>query len=306
MSNPNGPSSSQTTNTPLRFKRQELPGLYRSASSASKQGRSIYFLGLKLYLILLVFAAFISYAIPEGRVGAALSAVLFIASLLVLVYLKFARPDDIWYNGRAVAESVKTIAWRWMMRAEPYKTGSINEVKTRCIDDLLEILKENEKLSEYLSATEGIQDPISDKMEAIRELNVEKRLQVYTKDRVAEQKNWYSKKSNDYKRNADICFWVSVMLHIAAVVLSLFRIQDPPPKLPVEVVATIAGAVLTWLEANKYRELTSSYKLAAHEVSLILGKASSVDTEEKLATFVQDSESAFSRENTQWVSKRVS
>lgn len=68
--------------------------------------------------------------------------------------------------------------------------------------------------------------------------------------------------------------------------------------------ATAASAVLTWVQAKKYNELNSSYALAAHEIVLIKGEAVSVQDESHLSEFVVNSESAFSREHTQWVARK--
>lgn len=37
---------------------------------------------------------------------------MFIAALLVELWLWPVRPDKAWYDGRAVAESAKTLAWK--------------------------------------------------------------------------------------------------------------------------------------------------------------------------------------------------
>ena len=85
----------------------------------------------------------------------------------------------------------------------------------------------------------------------------------------------------------------------------LYRIKNPGQGLPIEVVATAAGAVLTWLQGKKHNELNSSYALAAHEIVLIKGEALSVKSEKELAEFVFNSETAFSREHTQWAARKT-
>jgi hypothetical protein len=84
----------------------------------------------------------------------------------------------------------------------------------------------------------------------------------------------------------------------------LYRIKDPITSLPIEVIAAAASSVLTWLQAKKHNELNSSYSLAAHEIVLIKGEAVSVKEVPHLSEFVMNSESAFSREHTQWVARK--
>ena len=65
-----------------------------------------------------------------------------------------------------------------------------------------------------------------------------------------------------------------------------------------------ASAVLSWLQAKKHRELSTSYSLAAHEIVLIKGEVVSIQTESNLSDFVMNSENAFSREHTQWAARK--
>ncbi len=290
----------------LTLNRATLPGLYQSADKASLGAQSTYFWGLRSYLLLLVLAAFISYQWPKHPEGAIASALLFLITLGMLIYLRVKRPDDQWYNGRAVAESVKTRSWRWCMRAEPYDdTESAEAVAKQFINDLKSILQQNKNLNGILQADAGIKDPISSTMSQIRQLSIAERLKLYKEQRIDEQAHWYSKKSLFNKKRAALWFWASVVLHATAIGFLIYRVQDPTFSLPVEVVATAAGAVLTWLQAKKHNELNSSYALAAHEIMLIKGEALSVTSELELAEFVLNSETAFSREHTQWAARKA-
>ncbi|MGC8775543.1 MAG: DUF4231 domain-containing protein [Chlorobaculum sp.] len=289
----------------LKIDSSELPGLYQSANRASLEAQRHYFNGLRWYLVLLVTAAFVSYIRPSDIVGAMLSASLFLLTLGILIFIRVRRPDDIWYNGRAVAESVKTISWRWMMRAEPYEDCENYEVvSTSFIRDLKTILNQNKSLSHVLQSGSALNDPISKKMKEIRALPIPDRLDFYVENRIKDQANWYWHKSKFNKRRAEQWFWVSVTLHSMAILMLLYKIKEPSFSLPVEVVATAAGAALTWLQAKKHNELNSAYALTAHEIVLIEGESTSVQTERQLCEYVINSEFAFSREHTQWVARK--
>jgi len=266
----------------------------------------IIFFGLKSYLILLIIAALISFLWPKDVIAAILSAVLFLITLFILIGLKYYKPDDRWYNGRAVAESVKTRSWRWAMRAEPYQDCSnVEIVSKQFINDLKSILQQNRSLSESLPPEEGLEAPISNTMNEIRRLSTTERLEIYKEQRIDDQAKWYSLKSIENKKKARNLFIASIILHSIAILMLLYRIKDPLMGLPIEVLATAAGAVLTWLQAKKHNELISSYSLTAHEIVLIKGEALSIRTEEELSTFVLDSENAFSREHTQWTARKT-
>jgi hypothetical protein len=282
-----------------------LPSLFQTADHASLTAQSNYYFALKSYLYLLVIAALLSFYFPTDLVGALAAVSLFLITLCILIWLKVQKPEDTWYNGRAVAESVKTRTWRWVMKAEPYDDNvSDEQSRKEFLLDLKSILDQNRSLSGYLQSHRTSGEAISIEMSNIRKLPFEERLDIYKKERVKNQADWYAKKSLFNKRRAKQWFIVSVILHAVAVALLLWRITDPALSLPIEVIATGASAVLTWLQSKKHNELNSSYSLAAHEIVIIKSEAESVDSEVMLSNFVVNSESAFSREHTQWSARK--
>lgn len=291
--------------TQIEISSTDLPGLYQTADRASIDAQNEYFGGLCWYLFLLTCAALVSFASPGSICGAIISAVLFLITLGILILLRVKRPDGIWYNGRAVAESVKTRSWRWMMRADPYQDRERPEIVSgNFINDLKAILDQNRGLSHSLQSGSALSDPISLKMKAIRGLSTEERLKVYVEQRITQQANWYWHKAGFNKRRAQQLFWTSVFLHSLAILLLMFRINDPSLSLPIEVIATAAGAVLTWLQAKKHNELNFAYTLAAHEIVHLKGETDSAKTEDQLSDYVVNSEAAFSREHTQWAARK--
>ena len=289
----------------MRMKEIDFPALYNAADSASLEAQSNYFNALRLYLTFLILAAFVSFKWSQNVYGSIASVTLFLITLGILVWLKVQKPDDIWYNGRAVAESVKTRTWRWVMKAEPYNEAvSDEQAQKELLSDLKAILDQNRSLSGYLKLTPDLGEAISEKMIAIRSLPWRERLSVYNNDRIDNQSIWYSKKSLFNKRRAKQWFTASIFLHSIAILMLLYRIKEPNSLLPIGVVAAAASSVLTWVQAKKHNELNSSYALAAHEIVLIKGEAVMVQHESNLSEFVVNSESAFSREHTQWIARK--
>jgi hypothetical protein len=85
----------------------------------------------------------------------------------------------------------------------------------------------------------------------------------------------------------------------------LYNIYDPTAKLPIEVIAVASSSVLTWLQAKKHNELSSSYSLTAHEIMLIKSEVNIIKTEDDLSEYVMNCENAFSREHTQWFARKI-
>jgi hypothetical protein len=294
-------------NMAISIQDNDLPGLYQIADSSSVKEQKIYFNGIKLYLILLFVAA--SFAYFSIAVSNAfykyVSAVLFLSNVFLLIWLRSRKPDDIWYNGRAVAESVKTRAWRWMMRAEPYNLGSNIENDRICfINDLRTILVQNESLVKKLGLETSIEIPVSSKMQRVRELSLLERFNIYLNERINNQLTWYTRKAKFNKKRTRLLFWFTISFHALAILLLLLNIAEPKYNFPIEAIAVAAASVLTWLQAKKYNELSSSYALAAHEILLIKEEKKSVKTEEEFSEYVLNCENAFSREHTQWYARK--
>lgn len=283
----------------------DYPGLFQSAGNASLRAQKSYYTALRAYLFTLILAAVVSFTWPKSTHGAGLSALLFLISLGMLVWMRVRRPDDIWYNGRAVAESVKTRTWRWMMRAGPYEdSDDLETMRRKFLADIKAILIQNQDLASELCNTATLQDAITPKMIEVRALPVGDRLAIYRQERIQDQAKWYTKKAVFNRKRASYWFRASVLIHAVAIIMLLVRFKDPSLGLPVGVASSLASAVLTWLKAKKHNELSSSYSLAANEIVLIKAEGESINSESQLDEFVVSAETAFSREHTQWVASK--
>lgn len=291
----------------MEIEDKDLPGLYQSADNASIKEQKKFFNGITWYLILLIIAALFAYFADDypNPLLKILSTILFLLTLFIMIWLRVSRPDDIWYNGRAVAESVKTRSWRWMMRAEPYiDCEDVEIMRKHFVNDLKTILKQNESLIGRLGISASIEDPISQTMINIRKLDLAERFNFYRQERITNQALWYSKKSKFNKKRAEFWFWSTVGLHAIAIILLLYNIYDPELKLPIEVIAVAASSVLTWLQSKKHNELSSSYSLTAHEIVLIKSEVTRIENESDFSEYIMNCENAFSREHTQWFARK--
>ena len=121
------------------MQRDDYPMLDRLASDISRRGQTRHFFLLGVELGCAIAAAFlvdtsaaVAALILRDASSPYLSAVRVIVigfgalALLIALLVQIARlagrakPDEEWFAGRAVAESTKTSAWRYMMRALPF------------------------------------------------------------------------------------------------------------------------------------------------------------------------------------------
>jgi hypothetical protein len=283
--------------------------LYQAADDSASEQQNNYYFGIGIYIAFLIIGSIFAFFADEtlNATFKIISATLFLATLSITIWLRVSKSDEAWYNGRALAESVKTMAWRWMMGVDPYKKiGSESQAVNAFIADLKQILNQNTHLIRRLGPQASIEVPITDTMREVRAKVVNERLEIYRRERITNQELWYAKKSKFNKNRALFWFWISVLLNGIAIILLLFSIKDPALKLPIEVIAVAASAAMTWMQAKKFNELSASYTLTTHEIILIKAEVNNVTTDDQLSGYVINCENAFSREHTQWIARKNS
>lgn len=286
---------------------KDLPGLYQSADETSISEQKKHINSIVWYLLLLIIASLFAYFSDDypNAYFKMLSTLFFLITLCIMIWQRVSKANDIWYNGRAVAESVKTRSWRWMMRAEPYiDCENMEMMKKYFINDLKTILKQNERLICKLGIDVSIEEPISETMIRVRKLDIQGRFNVYRQERIANQALWYAEKAKYNRNKSTIWFYITVAFHILAILFLLYNIVNPELKLPIEVIALGASSALTWLQTKKYNELSSSYSLTAHEIVLIRSEATTFSNESEFSDYIMNCENAFSREHTQWFARK--
>ena len=128
--------------------REDFPALFRVADDSSLEAQRKYILLIRVSLIAMVGGTLLvelDFVIPGWTrafvvLGAALMATAFFATLLV----SQKSYKDRWYSGRAVAESVKTLSWRFMMAAEPFHDRADREmVEQHFLSKLKDMLRQD-------------------------------------------------------------------------------------------------------------------------------------------------------------------
>lgn len=282
---------------------KDFPALYRSADDMSLQAQRSFLLALKVHLFALVFTAILSITSVPHWFVAVLQLIALLVTLGSSIYLFSMKPDNLWYSGRAVAESIKTITWRYVCRAEPFQGSDAiarNDFKQR----IKEIVEQNRAIGSALTKyLDGSQ--ITPQMEAIRSKSLDERRSIYSNERINNQLTWYAKKAT-FNRNMSNYFFIGlIIVNSIAVLLAIFRIEfTGVPYWPTDVFVALAASLLSWMQTKRFSELAGSYALAAHEISLMREQANFQDTDSKFSVFVGDAENAFSREHTQWAARK--
>lgn len=282
--------------------RVEYPAIFRAADDASNRAQASLLLAYRVNSDLLVLAA-IAALFGGTRTLAIGSAVLFLASLGAHILSEFQNLQKRWYQARALAESVKTSTWRFMMGAEPFSGNSTDFAQFRAL--LSELLVQNEGIGGDLSGDWASHDQITAAMSEAHSAPFEAKRVLYLSERIDEQRDWYGRKARENQNSSKRYFRMTCVAYGAAVLLLLVRIASPATEwLPIEALAVVASSTIGWKQLRRFNDLSSAYSLTAHEVGIIRSRYTDVLDAKSLSEFVSDSENAFSREHTQWAARR--
>lgn len=293
---------------PVNFRDADLPPLYHAADHSSLQAQKWFLAASILRLGGLLGAAFFCLFVwksapsPVDWAGV-LAAVSFGVALLVEIYLLKSEPERTWYEGRAAAESVKTLSWRYMMGAEPFyhtdPAPTVDQLFLNQLDDVLDVLKDVD-----LSANQAASGQITGRMRAVRAASLAERKDIYEQNRVADQQKWYSTSAQWNRDRANR--WAMAMLSIevfgivAAILKSVGTIEGDL----LGFAGAIVAAMTAWLQTKQHRTLATAYAVTALELASVRTRIAHQATEADWAIFVSDAEEAFSREHTLWKASR--
>ncbi len=281
----------------------KFPALHAVADRASDHQQSLYFgLVAAEYAALLMVSVLSVNMIPDRRYIIVYGVLLAVA-LATLVIRSVLKPEQRWYQARALAESVKTTAWKFAMVAKPFEHDA--EDRRRLRQMLQELLDANRSLGSQFDGSRAGGDQITAEMETLRMLPRSERLDIYMRDRVEDQLDWYIRKSKS-NSTAGRRFAVALgCLYVIAFVVLLIRLDQPgwiyahPDPL-----ILLGASVLGWMQIKRFNELGASYGLTAAEIGILKSRTPEIADDIALSIFIDDAEEAFSREHTQWLARR--
>ena len=315
------------TSTPAHI---EYPALYVAASEASKGGQR-NFKRLNKVELMLTLGALIIGAVAtlwiagfgpqqperdtvEGTVVIVAAAV-FLLALLFKLLERSSSYDDDWFHGRAIAETVKSLSWRYMTRVPPFDGRDADEQMTTELSSLLDSAAGIRQAVDRLPAQA---QQISPSMREVHGRSFADRRDFYIERRLLDQARWYRARSSQHRRAATRWFWFSIAFQIFAIVFALLALaavalardlanpRDAEAAMlkVMTLLASAAIAVTAWTQLNRDDELAKAYGVSLQELLLIAGAASRATSEEAFAPVVRDGEQAIGRENSVWVAKR--
>ena len=292
----------------MKIESSDYPKIFVDADDMSNKAQRIY-KGLNKAVLFILFVATIMVSIDDHIVSEfkywhLSTGVLFLVASLLLVCLFYIKPERKWYLGRAVAESIKSISWKFMMSAEPFDADDNKNNEALFIKRLNEIYKKANENGALLKSISGNTEPISRVLKHVRSLTYIEKKSIYLENRLQEQIEWYSGSATTNKNRANILLFGVISLQVVtAGYLIFFSNSFHFSNIP-EITIFIVTAILALIEMNKYRELKESYLYTANELIYIRNRVSIINSDLELNEFVSDAELAISREHTMWLARR--
>ena len=122
----------------------------------------------------LFLAAIFSMSFLDDIFYYVLYAGVFVVGLIILIARAQSKPEQWWYRCRALAESVKTLTWRFMMHATPFE-GDDAKAKMRLRDELHAIFRANIETAKQITDDWSGNDQITQSMKmcALRAVKIE-------------------------------------------------------------------------------------------------------------------------------------
>lgn len=285
------------------MKEEDFPGLFLVANQVAIDYQGNFKLALKTNLATLVVATVLSFIPLSHWMIPLLQLLALLTTLVCSIYLATQKPERLWYSGRALAESIKTLTWRYISKAEPFNNDD-KISKSEFIETLNKAIQQNREVCQKYSNHLG-DEQITPKMTEMRSQELKTRQQNYHLYRIKDQNEWYTTKAKFNQGKSKSFFRLLIATNGIAVILAATKIAFPTiTPWPTDIFITVAASLLTWMQAKRFSELATSYALAAHEINIIKTLSLEEMTENEFSIFVGDAENAFSREHTQWVARK--
>ena len=295
---------------PAGLSGSDLPEVFQTADQSSLTAQARFLTSMRMQLVALAVAAAVGaytwrWPGSDVDVAAIVAAGAFAVAGALRTATQKRRLERSWYDGRAAAESAKTMAWRYAVGGKPFPIGS-GGAATAADGELLRRLRELPETLRDLeiepSGEGGHQ--ITPAMRAMRSLPLEDRKRRYAEGRIQDQKRWYAAKARWNKRMADR--WNAVLLAAegAGAVAAIVKVTNDVPFDVLPVIAAVVAAATAYLQTKQHDTLASAYTVAYLELASVADLVDAITDEAEWAGFVDESENAISREHTMWRARR--
>ncbi|WP_440951588.1 DUF4231 domain-containing protein [Methanococcoides sp. FTZ1] len=287
----------------------ELPDSYFIYDKSAIIAQSKHFKLIICELIQLVIVAVLSLIIsllhkePIPTIGFSAIVIIFFIGIIIQLHYNKKQFERKWFEFRAVAESIKSLAWQ-------YAAGCGNFCEENNAEMLflqqIKQIKETYKVNPDPKITSsGILDEKKQSMEKIRKMKWEEKREAYIKERIDDQITWYTDKAKLNKKYSTIYENIIIGLQFIVIFVGIVLVYTHVNGAPVlALVVTLITGIIGWSRSKQYAELVDPYQNAARELNEIRQEIELVEEELSFQRLVLNAEQAISREHTMWLVNR--
>lgn len=292
----------------MRMKAEDYPATFIAADTACRNAQRTHFafflVNAGAALLAAVFTALSGVLPPPWRSGLSYAAAFLLAGAVMMLWLSRARRDEqAWFDCRAIAESLKSSSWRFMMRAVPFAGLDTAAARGKFAEQVGRIRAARPGVAALIGRHADVAQPdVTALMVETREGGFEDRRARYLQDRVLDQRRWYQQKSQQAEATRNRYFWLVAALQMGAVGVALVQWRPYGVNI-IGLVVALTATLTAWTQARRHSDLAQAYALAAQELGELQARVELADTEARLGDAVAGFEAAVSREHTMWMAR---
>ena len=272
---------------------------FSATDAVSVQGQHAYNRASAARLALGITAATTGAFASVAKVGnveilGLVAAAAFAGALIIELWLLHTRPETAWYEGRAFAESARTLAWRYAVGGLPFPTADEHSDQ-----------RYRGALEELAAAAPVAQQPAdpgkpTNEMSVLRASPLNVRVGAYVSGRVDEQRGWYSRKAAINLTRASQLKVAMLSGEGLGIGLALSKALGYVSVDVAGIAATAIGAGAAWLALRQYDAVARTYLLASTQLLGIAERLRKIADEEVWVSEVTAAEEAITREHAAW------
>lgn len=288
-----------------------LPDPFWAADRAALRGQdfALYWYRCQLALTLLaaLFGVFSARRVHGVNVVPLLSVACFLGAGCFALALHRRSPQEQWYQGRSAAESMKSLTWKYVVRAEPF--GGPDEPAAKhfldALRDVPQSFLEDDRSPDGKGAPKQTEPRITPLMRDERRKPLQQRRSLYLTERVYAQKTWYLGRADSCDQQAQVWALGMALMLLAGVVVAVLETEFYPGLHALGLFSAGAAAVSAWTQLKQFRPLASAYRLAAAELERVAAQLTRIDltardAEQTWSRLAARAEDAISREHIVW------
>ncbi|MEU8586862.1 DUF4231 domain-containing protein [Streptomyces sp. NPDC048664] len=294
-----------------------LPPLYvaNDRRALARQGETLRAVRTQLTFLMLATAAAALAEHLRSHFASWVAAALYALTTVIGLHTARRRARAHWQAHRAAAETLKSLAWQYMVHGGPFHSG-VGNPDAVFAERLEERLRELRKVgwqdirddadgaggAGAGSGGAGGAGQITPGMRAVRAKSFAARRDIYLRDRVLEQLVWYGNRAAQSHRASVRWSSLTAALTTLGLLAAALRAVGVLGNWDFAgLLSAGAAAAVAWQEVRRHRPLTYAHSLIEQDLETLRVAMGTTVTEGQWAEAVAEAERLVSPQHTDWL-----